>query len=76
MATSPNTSTLQTPKKRDETLFDKIGTLGRKKKVKEGIWISTAVNNTCVMSINMQPYKEMECGWGKTKRTVKIRSDH
>lgn len=34
MATSPNTSTLS-PKKKDETLFDKIGTMGRKKKIKE-----------------------------------------
>ena len=29
-------ATLTTPKKRDESFFDKIGTLGRKKK-KEGI---------------------------------------
>lgn len=37
MATSPNTSTLTSPnKKKDESLLDKIGTLGRKKKVKEG----------------------------------------
>ena len=37
MATSPNTSTLTTPKKKEESLLDKIGTLGRKKKQKEGL---------------------------------------
>ena len=37
MATSPNTSTLTTPKKKEESLLDKIGTLGRKKKQKEGM---------------------------------------
>ena len=38
MATSPNTSgsgTL-TPKKKDESFLEKIGTLARKKKIKEG----------------------------------------
>jgi hypothetical protein len=35
MATSPNT-TLTSPKKKDESILEKIGTLGRKKKVKEG----------------------------------------
>ncbi|XP_045196015.1 beta-parvin-like [Mercenaria mercenaria] len=36
MATSPNT-TLTSPKKKDESILEKIGTLGRKKKVKEAI---------------------------------------
>ena len=36
MATSPNT-TLTSPKKKDESILEKIGTLGRKKKAKEGI---------------------------------------
>ncbi|ESO87320.1 hypothetical protein LOTGIDRAFT_210692 [Lottia gigantea] len=35
MATSPNTSGTLTPKKKDESFLDKIGTLGRKKKIKE-----------------------------------------
>ena len=37
MATSPNTSTVGTPKKKEESFLEKIGTLGRKKKLKEGI---------------------------------------
>ncbi|KAL3883026.1 hypothetical protein ACJMK2_029325, partial [Sinanodonta woodiana] len=37
MATSPNTSTLGTPRKKEESFLEKIGTLGRKKKVKEAI---------------------------------------
>lgn len=37
MATSPNTSTLGTPKKKEESFLEKIGTLGRKKKLKEAI---------------------------------------
>lgn len=36
MATSPNTSTLSPSKKKDESFLDKIGTMGRKKKAKEG----------------------------------------
>lgn len=44
MATSPNTSTLTTPKKKDESLLDKIGTLGRKKKTKEGKYEPTQIN--------------------------------
>ena len=41
MATSPT----QTPKKekKDESFFDKIGTIGRKKKPKEGINISEQI---------------------------------
>lgn len=39
MATSPNPNqTLTTPKKKDESFLDKLGgTLGRKKKAKEGM---------------------------------------
>lgn len=38
MATSPNASTTGTltPKKKDESFLEKIGTLARKKKIKEG----------------------------------------
>ena len=37
MASSPNTSTLPTPRKKDESFFDKVGgTLGRRKSKKEG----------------------------------------
>ncbi|CAC5421480.1 PARV [Mytilus coruscus] len=35
MATSPNPLTVGTPKKKDESFLDKIGTIGRKKKAKE-----------------------------------------
>ncbi|KAI8792123.1 beta-parvin [Biomphalaria glabrata] len=35
MATSPNTSTLSPTKKKDESFLEKIGTMGRKKKIKE-----------------------------------------
>jgi len=35
MATLPST-TVGTPKKKDESFLDKIGTIGRKKKAKEG----------------------------------------
>ncbi|XP_063416873.1 beta-parvin-like [Mytilus trossulus] len=35
MATSPNPATVGTPKKKDESFLDKIGTIGRKKKAKE-----------------------------------------
>lgn len=38
MAASPNTSAATlTPKKKDESFLDKIGTLARKKKAKEGL---------------------------------------
>jgi len=36
MAASPQAGTLPTPKKKEESFLDKIGTLGRKKKAKEG----------------------------------------
>jgi len=44
MATSPNTSTLS--KKKDESFLEKIGTLGRKKKTKEGIFLNPLFLNT------------------------------
>ena len=35
-APTPSTPTVGTPKKKDESFLDKIGTIGRKKKAKEG----------------------------------------
>lgn len=40
---SPNTSGSFTPKKKDESFLDKLGTMGRKKKAKEGIVCSLVI---------------------------------
>lgn len=65
MATSPNTSTLSPPKKKDESLLDKIGTLGRKKKVKEGRPGSDASENLWFVLFDNVPYMEWNVGGAK-----------